>query len=83
MATSSAATPEIALQYLIDNHIAVKRDIKWGNHYRQVIIIKGKTIPYNGVRIKDTLKQIILPLYVDSTMSSKANANETTQKYLD
>ena len=41
MATSSAATPEVALQYLIDNNIAVKRNIKWGNHYRQVIVIKA------------------------------------------
>ena len=52
MATSSAATPEVALQYLIDNNIAVKRDIKWGNHYRQVIEIKGKKINIKGRCIK-------------------------------
>ena len=82
MATSSAATPEVALQYLIDNNIAVKRSIKWGNHYRQVIDIKGKMIQYNGVRINKTLEKIILPLYIDSTMSSKENTKETTKKVL-
>ena len=71
MATSSAATPEVALQYLIDNNIAVERNIKWGNHYRKVIDIKGKTVQYNGVRINKTLEKNILPLYIDSTMSSK------------
>ena len=82
MATSSAATPEVALQYLIDNNIAVKRDVKWGNHYRKVIVIKGKMIQYNGVRINKTLEKIILPLYIDSTMSSKDNTKETTKKVL-
>ena len=82
MATSSAATPEVALQYLIDNNIAVKRDVKWGNHYRKVIVIKGKMIQYNGVRINKTLEKIILPLYIDNTMSSKDNTKETTKKVL-
>ena len=82
MATSSAATPEVALQYLIDNNIAVKRDVKWGNHYRKVIVIKGKMIQYNGVRINKTLEKNILPLYIDSTMSSKENTKETTKKVL-
>ena len=79
MATSSAATPEVALKHLIDNNIAVKRNVKWGNHYRQVIVIKDKTIQYNGVRINKTLEKIILPLYIDSTMSSKENTKETTK----
>ena len=50
--------------------VAVKRNIKWGNHYRQVMDIKGKMIQYNGVRINKTLETNILPLYIDSTMSS-------------
>ena len=82
MATSSAATPEVALQYLIDNNIAVKRNVKWGNHYRQVMDIKGKTVQYNGVRINKTLEKIILSLYIDSTMSSKENTKETTETVL-
>ena len=82
MATSSAATLKVALQYLIDNNIAVKRNIKWGNHYRQVIDIKGKTVQYNGVRINKTLEKIILSLYIDSTMSSKENTKETTKTVL-
>ena len=82
MATSSAATPEVALQYLMDNNIAVKRNVKWGNHYRQVIDIKGKTVQYNGVRINKTLEKIILSLYIDSTMSSKENTKETTKTVL-
>ena len=49
MATSSAATPEVALQYFINNNIAVKRNIKWGNHYRQVIDIKGKMVQYGTI----------------------------------
>ena len=82
MATSSAATPEVELQYLIDNNIAAKRNVKWGNNYRQVIVIKGKMTQYNGVRINKILERIILPLYIDSTMSSKQNTTETTKQVL-
>ena len=49
MATPSAATP------YLDSNIAVKRNVKWGNHYRQVIVIKGKMTKYNGVKINETL----------------------------
>ena len=77
MASSSAATPEIALQYRIDNHIAVERNVKWGNHYRQVIVINGNMAQYNSVRTNETLDTIILPLYMNSAMSSKENTKTT------
>ena len=54
------------LQYLLDNGAAEHVKVKWGNSYRWVIKIGGKTYQYQGGdEFNNSLKNKIVSLYIE------------------
>ena len=60
------------LNYLIDNKVAEHKLVQWGKGQRWCVIIGGKKYQYKGGHeFNKSLKNKIVSLYIDTTMSSK------------